>query len=378
MRDEVIQSFHGIFRHDPRFVVRAPGRATLMGDHTDYNAGYVLTMALQDALWVAAAPRADAQLCVVSLDYGHHQSVFGLDALADDTLPPWTRHLRSAWRLLHQQGIQPGGANIVIGSQLPPRSGMASSAAMGVAAIECGLSLVGEAHEPLQKARWAALLEADTHGIASGGSDEVAVAAAQAGAALFVDCQAWSAAAVPLPETVRLMVLDTQVQADDAPAIHAQRRAETAKVAEQLGSLRDLTPETLDAAQDQLDPELYRRARHVVTENARVLAVRDALVQGDLAALGPLFRESHLSLKENFAVSTPELDAVFAIAQETPGCLAVRMMGGGLGGACVAVVEASAQAAFVQQVHARYTTELGLSLSETEGVASAGSTVEYV
>jgi galactokinase len=314
---------------------RAPGRANLIGEHTDYNDGFVLPAALELATYVVGRPRDDG---VVSL-----RSIEG-------EIEPYVAAVVNA---LRDDGIDVGGFEGVVASDIPIGAGLSSSAALEVA-LAC--TLAGSALEPTRLAAVCHRAENVYLGTESGIMDQLTSAAGRAGHALLIDCRDLSVQPIALTPDVSLLVVDSGVRRELAASAYNERVAECRAAAEVLGvpSLRDAT------ALDGLSGVLLRRARHVVTENERVLAAAEALGAGRLEELGPLFSASHTSLAVDFEVSTPELDALVAIAGETDGVIAARLTGAGFGGCTVNLVRARGADAVGRDVVARYARETGI------------------
>jgi galactokinase len=294
---------------------RAPGRANLIGEHTDYNDGFVLPAALELATWVAGRPRADG---VVSLR--------SLDGEID-------RHVDAVASAMRDDGIEVNGFDGLVASEVPIGVGLSSSAALEVA-LACALG--GAALEPARLAAVCHRAENVYLGTRSGIMDQLASAAGQDGHALLIDCRDLSVTPIPFPENMSLLLVDSAASRELAESAYNERVAECRGAAEALGlrSLRDATHADLD----RLSGVLLRRARHVVGENERVLAAAEALRAGRLEELGPLFRASHVSLRDDFEVSTPELDRLVELAEETDGVIASRLTGAGFGGCTVNLV----------------------------------------
>jgi len=361
----IVEQFRARFGTAPIAVVRSPGRVNLIGEHTDYNEGWVLPAALDLATWVAAAPRDDGRLRAVALRLEASD-----EALLSDLRPrqglPWTRYVRGVAALLLEAGCSLRGASLLIDGDLPLGGGLSSSAALelGVA-----LALAEVAGWSIGRRELALLAQQAEHlyaGVQCGIMDQLAVALGQAGQALLIDCRSLEVEAVPIPEAVRILVLDTGIPRTLAGSAYNRRRAECEEAVRYLQTfypevraLRDVTPEMLleieggPGGHGEPSPAL-RRARHVVTENRRVLESVAALRAGDVAAFGQLMDASHESLRDDFEVSGPELEAMVEIARATPGVLGARLTGAGFGGCAVALVEAAAAAAAATSIMARY------------------------
>lgn len=381
VKTTVIDTFAQVYSKQPDMVVRAPGRANLIGDHTDYNDGFVMPLAVDRALWMAVGRRDDGLMSVHSLDFGDTNVTFSLEQLEDKSLPHWTLHIRGAWWLLQQQGISPIPLSVVIASDIPIGGGMSSSAAIGVAAIELALALAQiTPYDQKQKALMAVKIENEFMGFPCGVMDQMASAAALDHSAMLLDCRHLEITPVPIPESVRVVVINSNKPRLLAQSGYAERRAQCEAAAAQLGvaALRDVTLEILESNQTALGPMKYKRARHVVTENARTLEMKTVLERGDLARAGELINQSHYSLRDDYESSVHELDVLTDIARKMDGCYGARIMGGGFGGCAVGLVAAEAIESFIQQVTPAYQQQTGLIPEFYVCEPSAGSHVEII
>jgi galactokinase len=322
---------------DAEQAFRAPGRANLIGEHTDYNDGFVLPAALELATYVVGRPRDDGVVSLRSLD-GEIE-----------------RFVNAVVRALRDEGVEVGGFDGVVASEVPIGAGLSSSAALEVAVAR---ALAGSALEPARLAAVCQRAENVYLGTRSGVMDQLASAAGQAGHALLIDCRDLTVTPIPLPAGICLLVVDSGVRRAVAQSDYNERVAECQAAADALGvrSLREATSADLDG----LSGVLLRRARHVVTENERVLAAAEALRGERLEELGALFSASHTSLAGDFEVSTPELDALVAVAAETNGVIAARLTGAGFGGCTVNLVRTEGADAVGREVVARYARETGI------------------
>lgn len=332
-------SFNELFGRDPIVTASAAGRVNLIGEHTDYNDGFVLPAALPLATDLELAPRNDRMVGVWSAEFPTDQPRrFSLDSLA--RVDDWTDYLRGiAWVML-DRGLT-HGFDARISSCIPVGSGLSSSAALLVAAgraIRAGFRL---SLDDLDLARVARRAETDFVGAPVGIMDQMACSLADESSALFIDTRTLDYNRVALPASVALLVIDSGVRHSHVTGGYRTRREECVQAASALAvpTLRDVGEQDLPAIEALPEP-LNRRARHVVTENARVLAAVDALRTGDAAEVGRLFLASHASLRDDFEVSTPEVDALVETTKSIHGVHGARITGGGFGGAIVALIEA--------------------------------------
>jgi galactokinase len=317
----------------------APGRVNLMGDHTDYNEGFVLPLAIDLECRVAGRRREDGRIRVVSRQAGDGGTC-ELAVRRTEGLSGWARYVAGvAWALV-DAGVPIPGADLLVDSDVPGGAGLASSAALACASGLALCGLAGEQPDPVLLALAGQRGETETVGAPVGVMDLVAAVLGSACGPVLLDCRSLEHRPVPWDvdgSEVRVLAIDTRVAHAHALGEYAVRRAECEQAAAALGvaSLRDVTERELERA--DLPDVLRRRARHVVTENARVLATEEVLLHGRLEELGPVFADSHVSLRDDFEVSCRELDMAVESAV-LGGAVAARMTGGGFGGSAVALV----------------------------------------
>ncbi len=373
-REDAAVLFTQRFGRQPRGAWRAPGRVNLIGEHTDYNEGFVLPFAIGAGLSAAAAQRDDGVLALASRQAPGDDLVIPLDSLIPGSVTGWAAYPAGVAWALREAGYPIGGASIAIDSDIPLGAGLSSSAALECAVALTLTELYGLTVPRAQLAAMARRAENDFVGAPTGIMDQSAALLSQAGHALLLDCRSGIGTAVPLDPAAAglgLLVIDTRVRHELTDGGYAARRRACEEAAQVLGvrSLRDIT----DGSQlDGIDPLLQRRARHVVTENNRVLVTAQLLREGDLTATGPLLTASHESLRDDFEVSWPAADATVAAALEAGACGA-RMTGGGFGGSVIALVPAerdeAVRAAVGEAFAQRGWTEPGFS----DAVPSAGA-----
>jgi galactokinase len=338
-------------------IVRAPGRVNLIGEHTDYNGGWVLPCAIDLEIAIAFVQTDDRRVELTRLDSGE-RSGFDLDAIPS-ARGEWIDHVAGmAWSLA-SSGVELRGLRGVIGATLPISAGLSSSAALEIAAAWA----LGAAPPPLELARIAQRVENDYLGVRSGLMDQLAVTLARGDSALLIDCRSLDWRPVPLPlDRHAIVVCDSGVPRRLGESRYNERRTECEAVAAalELESLREATPDMLAGLRGRFDPVALRRAEHVLAENERVLDCAAALERNDLAAVGRLFAASHASLRDLFEVSSPGLDALVEIATGCPGVVAARMTGAGFGGCTVNLVERGARSAFAERIVREYEGRTGL------------------
>ncbi|MGH9313226.1 MAG: galactokinase [Vicinamibacterales bacterium] len=356
--------FHAEFGESPR-VYRAPGRVNLIGEHTDYNDGFVLPAALTLAAWVAGTPRADGRLLVHSEHTGERRE---WDLRGPDPAPArhWSDYVAGVAMMLRRHGYAPGGATLLAAGDVPIGAGLGSSAALEVASATALLDLIGRQLDPTELARLCQRAENEFVGARCGIMDQFVACHAGAGSALLLDCRSLDSRPVPIAANLRLVACNSMVRHGHAGGEYNRRREECERGVAHLRSreprvrsLRDVDPITLEAHRNELPDVIFRRCRHVVTENGRVQQMAAALECGALDALGPLMAASHRSLRDDYEVSCPELDVLVELANTIDGIYGARMTGGGFGGCTVNLVHADAIGEFHDRVTALYEARTG-------------------
>jgi galactokinase len=348
----VLASFRQDFG-EPAVVVRSPGRVNLIGEHTDYNQGFVLPAAVDRGIAMALKARSDRRYVLHALDLDRR-----LEGDLGELAPHperWPNYLLGVLDQLQKAGKPLGGFELVYGGDLPMGAGMSSSAA-----LECGLAfaineLYGLGLDRLTMAKLSQAAEHSFVGVKCGIMDQMASLLSQKDHVMMLDCQDLSCRFVPFHSPVKIFLCDTQVARALAESGYNQRRSQCEagvallrKYAPAVHSLRDVSLELLDSHRSEFDPIVYRRCRYVIEENLRVIAACKALERDDLKTLGRLMNQSHQGLSKAYEVSCPELDMLAEAAAALPGVLGARMMGAGFGGCTINLVEAGAEDAFVQ------------------------------
>ncbi len=372
-RDRLIararQGYRLAFGVEPTRFVAAPGRVNLIGEHVDYNDGFVLPCAIDRETVIAFGPGAkDAKvprLEAVALDMGDMASArdgFDLAGLIHRGDNNWQNHVRGVIQALGRYGHRIRPMRMAIAGDVPIGAGLSSSAAFGVAVALAASEYSGLGLAPEKIAKMAQIAENDFVGCACGIMDQMASAASVAGHALLLDCRSLEHMPIPIHRRLAITVIDTGLRRSLTESAFNERRAECEAAAAHFGvtALRDLEPGRLEAAHAALGPVLYRRARHVVSEMGRVEPVAVALATGDTAALAALMREAHLSLSADFDVSLPPIDRLAALVAEALGeAGGVRLTGAGFGGCLVAVTHKDATGA-IDDAIARYNADADL------------------
>jgi galactokinase len=361
-----------------RATVRAPGRVNLIGEHTDYNEGLVLPVAIDLAVRIEVAWRDDATVRLERSDDGATAS-FELDALPSPG-NGWHDYVAGTAWSMHEAGLPTRGFDGRIASDLPIGAGLSSSAALELAAAWALSGPDGPARPPLAMARLAQRAENEHVGVRCGLMDQFASACGVEGHALLLDCRSLEWRPVPLPADLALVIAHSGVPRSLGTSAYNERRADCERAVAVAAThdpgvtaLRDVDLAMLEAIRREVGPRVYDRAHHVVTEEARVAEAILALEAGDHAALGELFAASHASLRDRFEVSCPELDALVDIAVTTPGVVASRMTGAGFGGCTISLVRPDAGAALQARVEAEYPGRTGRIARTWVVSASAGA-----
>ncbi|HEY62475.1 MAG TPA: galactokinase [Anaerolineae bacterium] len=375
LRKIVGNAFYDRFGESPQFFVRAPGRVNLIGEHTDYNDGFVLPIAIDREIWIALRPRKDRRVLLTSMDY-KELAEFTFNDLRHGS--GWTEYVKGIAWILQKHEYRLNGWEGILGSNVPVGGGLSSSAALEMA--------LSRAFYVVSDWRWDGKImaqlarEADHQwvGIKSGIMDQLISAEGRVGHALLIDCRTLALESVPLPDTTRVVILDTATRRGLVDSIYNQRVAECKQAADFFGvqALRDVRMEQIESRPHALPEDVYRRARHVVTENARTLQAANALRRGDVVQFGKLMDASHVSLREDYQVSSGELDLMVSIARERKGCYGARMTGAGFGGCVVALVEKDEVEPFVENVSIEYYKESRLKPKVYITEAVKGASVE--
>jgi UDPglucose--hexose-1-phosphate uridylyltransferase len=347
-------------------IYRAPGRVNLIGEHTDYNDGFVMPVALDLYTYVAIGPRQDRRLRVYSENLGEKVD-FDLGAIRPGKTGHWSDYIRGVAGVLESSGYRLRGADLAIMSQVPLGSGLSSSAALEVSTA---YALLANSQLEIDCTTVAKLCQKAEHlypETMCGIMDQFISCNGRAGHALMLDCRSLDFQLLPVPDGVRLMVCNTMVRHEHASGGYNERRRECEEglralreVLPGIQSLRDVTLDELNRHRDRLSPVIYKRVRHVVTENERVKRAASALQTGDLALLGRLMAESHQSLRDDYEVSTPELDLMVELAKLQPEVHGARMTGGGFGGCTITLVDEDRAQEVHREIQRAYEARTGV------------------
>jgi len=362
---ELARRFNEQFGTPPKIFV-APGRVNLIGEHTDYNDGFVLPCAIGFAVRVAIAPNSDQKIILLSEDFPE-QSEFGLDEIPANKKGNWADYPTGVLKELRKVGSLSGGANVLVAGDVPVGAGLSSSAALEVASALALMALNGIGMPLPEVAKLCQRAENRFVQANCGIMDQFVSCMGKEAHALFLDCRSLDFSLVPIPRSVRIVICNTMVKHSVAAGAYNQRRAESEEGVRLLAqkypgvrALRDVTMEQLRSSVDDLPPLIYRRCEHVIRENARVVDARRALQEGNLARMGELMRLSHESLRDLYEVSCPELDLMVSLAEGLAGCQGARMTGGGFGGCTVNLVDADKAEGFAEKIRSAYLGKTGV------------------
>jgi galactokinase len=374
LQQRVTEEFTRRYGSPPSAIVRAPGRVNLIGEHTDYNDGFVLPMAIDRAIWIALRPRPDRLVAAHSLDFDE-TAEFDLDRLEKQS--GWIEYLKGVAWALQDAGHELRGFEAVISGDVPIAAGLSSSAAWELAAARAFAVTSGFAWDAAKMALLAQRAENKWVGVNCGIMDQMISAAGQADHALLIDCRSLETQSVPLPPNTVVIVLDTTTRRGLVDSAYNERRSQCEAVAKFFGvkALRDVTLDQLSEKREQLDRVAYRRALHVISENDRTLQAAEVMRRGEASELGQLMELSHMSLRDDFEVSSRELNTMVECAEQQAGCYGARMTGAGFGGCAVALVRQDAAEAFCAGVAAEYQAETGLKPNIYICTASNGAEI---
>jgi len=356
---DIVAHFTKRFGQSPRWVVRAPGRVNLIGEHTDYNDGFVLPLAIDRAVWIALRPRGDRRVAVYSVDYGE-TGEFSLDDLRNEKAG-WIEYLKGTAWSLQDAGYGLTGWEGVLQGDVPLGAGLSSSAAVEMATARALAAAGNLDWNPAKMAKLGQRAENKWVGVNCGIMDQLISAAGRAGHALLIDCRSLDTQPVPFPPGVAVVVLDTSTRRGLVDSAYNERRSQCEAAARffAVSALRDVTMEQFEQKAGGLDAVTRRRALHVIGENDRTVQAAAAMRRGDAVELGRLMHESHRSLRDDYEVSSDALNAMVECASAHKACFGSRMTGAGFGGCAMALIRADAAADFVARTAAAYQQKTG-------------------
>lgn len=376
MRQIVLEAFQKQFAERPTWITRSPGRVNIIGEHTDYNDGFVLPMTINYDTWVALRPRRDSQVWIRSLDKNENLT-FDLSHFTNKE-GGWQEYIKGVAWALQEEGLDLLGWEGVFAGNVPIGAGLSSSAALELAAARAFALVSTLPWEPRQMALSCQKAENHWVGVNSGIMDQMVSACGRESYALMIDCRNLETQQVLLPERALIVILDTTTRRGLVESAYNERRTQCEEAARhfQADALRDVTLDQLREKKDSLDPLLYQRAKHVISENQRVIAAVKSLQEGNLQILGELMTASHASLRDDFEVSRAEMDQMVAIAQVQPGCFGARLTGAGFGGCAIALVKSELVDGFQAEVAREYQRATGLKPKVYISKSVAGTSYE--
>ncbi|NOZ38621.1 MAG: galactokinase [Planctomycetes bacterium] len=378
--ERATSAFQKRFGRPARYVVAAPGRVNLIGEHIDYNDGLVLPMAI-DRYTVLAGDLAEGESACVYSRLMDEQHIIPLASGDVTGLPVWTRYLRGVFDAYREEGIYPKAFDAVVDSTVPLGGGLSSSAALEVATATLIETITGQSVTPVRKALLCQQAEHRSAGVPCGIMDQFSSVLCQAGHLMLLDCRSQETTMVPMTDpSIEVLIINSNVKHELTGGEYAKRRAqcEAAAQALRVPTLREASLAMLEEKKSELDALLYRRARHVITEINRTTATAAAIEAGRWADVGELMAASHASLRDDYEVSCPELDILVAAASELgieQGLLGSRMTGGGFGGCTVSLVKTEATTKVAKEICKRYRRQTGVTAIAFATPPAQGATV---
>ena len=342
--------------------MRAPGRVNLIGEHTDYNDGFVLPMAIDRAIWIALRPRTDRRVLLYSVDF-KDSIEFSLDIFKHQK--GWGEYIRGVAWALQEANFRLEGWEGVMSSDIPLGAGLSSSAALEIATAKAFSVVSNWNFKPNAMARIGQQAENKWVGANTGIMDQMISAAGKVDHALLIDCRDLTTRHIPLPTETAIVTMDTATRHAHTDSGYNERREQCEMAANyfEVSHLRDVTIDEFNLRSADLEELPRRRARHVISENERVLQAADAMLSGNVVEMGQLMNASHISMRDDFEITNDELNIMVHLAQTQPGCFGARMTGGGFGGSAIALVEKNAVPSFVDKVAATYQAKTKLQPS---------------
>ena len=371
----ISQIFKQQFKCDPEVVCYAPGRVNLLGDHTDYNDGFVLPAAIDVGTTIAASRRDDSKVVAFAEGYSTEVDCFSLENITFSQTEMWRNYVRGTLKCLRETNSDFGGVNLAITGNVPQGAGLSSSASFEMAILKTIVDLYQLDLDGVAAALLGQRAENEFVGCNCGIMDQLVSSLGLVGHAMLLDCRSLTYEDAPIPKGMVILVVNSNVQRGLVDSEYNARRQQCEEVARVLDvrALRDVSLEQLNEAEN-LSEEQYRRARHVITENARTVAAMTAMQASDIKTLGSLMGQSHDSLRDDYEVTTKELDGLVSIIKGVIGDAGgVRMTGGGFGGCVVALIPADLESAVIAAVGVQYSSQFGLEAEVYRCMASTGA-----
>ncbi|ADW74716.1 MULTISPECIES: galactokinase [Rahnella] len=377
LKTKTLEIFADKFGYPATITIKAPGRVNLIGEHTDYNDGFVLPCAIDYETVIACAQRNDRTIRVIAADFDNDEDSFSLDEpILHSDAHPWANYVRGVVKHLMLRNKDFSGADMVISGNVPQGAGLSSSASLEVAVGQALKSLYDLPLDGVALALNGQEAENQFVGCNCGIMDQLISALGKENHSLLIDCRSLETRAVSMPKNAAVVIINSNVKRGLVDSEYNARREQCEVAARFFGvkALRDVDPALFFSIQDELDPVVARRARHVITENDRTLAAADALASGDLKRMGELMAESHASMRDDFEITVPQIDKLVEIVKEVIGDKGgVRMTGGGFGGCIVALVPEDMVEKVRHAVEQQYHAHSGLKETFYVCTASQGA-----
>jgi galactokinase len=365
LKEFITRQFIDQFGIPASYLIQAPGRVNLIGEHTDYNDGFVLPCAIDFQTMVAVEPREDQMVCVVASDYHNQKDLFDLNShIEKNQTYQWANYIRGVFNCFKNIGYPLKGANLVVAGNIPQGAGLSSSAALEVAIGQAIKSYCKIDISQQDIALIGQQTENEFVGCHCGIMDQLISAKGEADHAMLLDCRSLESRAVKIPASMSIIIINSNVKRKLLDSEYNARRKQCEQAANYFSvqALRDISLETLTQLGSRLDYEVTKRARHVISENDRTLSAEKALNNQDMKTLADLMAESHQSMKNDFEITVPQIDYLVEIVKEvTKEQGGVRMTGGGFGGCVVALVPTSLNEAVIRTIERQYSSKTGLT-----------------
>ena len=368
--------FEQQFKRSAEVVCHAPGRVNIIGDHTDYNDGFVLPAAINYGTTIAASVREDSVVKVYAHDCDQQTNEFNLNEILFDQQMMWSNYVKGTLQALMKQYPDIKGANLVVSGNVPQGAGLSSSASFEVAILKAFAQLYQLDLKGVNAALIGQQAENDFVGCNCGIMDQLISAMGLQGHAMLLDCKDLSFEDAPIPDDLTLFIVNSNVKRGLVDSAYNLRRQQCEAVAKHFGvsALRDVTIEQLNSDQDKIEPELFKRARHVISENSRAITTLKALKDNDMTTISVAMKASHISLRDDFEVTTKEMDGLVEMIDSVLGEKGgVRMTGGGFGGCIVALVPTAMVEQVKDVVNSRYEKEFDLKANIYQCIATQGA-----
>ena len=354
--------FERCYGYAPALVAHAPGRVNLIGEHTDYNEGFVFPAAINFGTWVGASKRDDNTISVIAMDYGNEKNQFSLTSIDYDDNQGWANYVRGVVKVLKEDFPNVGGADLLVTGNVPQGAGLSSSASFEVAILKALSALYELPLDGVQAALLGQKAENTFVGCSCGIMDQLISAMGHEGNAMLLDCQSLAIEHSPLPASHQIVIINSNVKRGLVDSEYNLRREQCEQAASLLkvASLREATIDMLENAKPHMPEVVYRRARHIITENTRTLSASEALKVNDIETVSNAMAQSHVSMRDDFEITVPPIDFLVEIIGEKLGKTGgVRMTGGGFGGCVVALVPTNKVDAVKQVVEDKYFQHTG-------------------